>query len=121
MRPYIIPAIIVGIIVPVLFVGTYFGLQEDIGFSISESHIDEAYLTADRFYDAGEIEKAINSYQYILKKDESQEKAAHELGKIYNEFNQCELAVEHYEKHIEVFPESARIAKGYEMAQKCGQ
>ena len=121
MKPIVIPIIIIGILIPVLFAGTYFGFDSDIGASISEKHLQDSYAIAERLYNNGQFENAANSYLYILDKDQTQEKAAHELGKMYNHSGQCQEAQEHYDKYIELFPESERIIEGHTLAQTCGQ
>ena len=110
-------AIAVG--VPMLLFGAYLGLVKYSEAERIEKTILFKYGSANNYYQDGQFERASEAYSEILEFDEKQEKAAHELGKIYNRFNQCKMAQEHFEKYVKIFPDSSRILEGYKIAQSC--
>ena len=84
-----------------------------------DDRIDLLYDEAQLHIDNGDLSKAEMTYFEIIELKPNEEKAWHEIGKILVRTDACSEAISHYEKYVELFPESTRGAEGYELAKLC--
>ena len=77
------------------------------------------YTDGQNYIDDGNLVQAQSIYSQIIELKPNEEKAWHEKGKILVRTNACSDAELHYEKYVEIFPESTRGAEGYELAKSC--
>jgi Tfp pilus assembly protein PilF len=112
----VVPLIITVILVPLL---AYSVIAEHGEQVREEMTIDSMYAKANVFVDKGDSDAALLAFVEIIEKDQSQEKAWHEVGKILNRFKMCDESLDHYEKYVKLFPDSVRGNQGYEIAKQC--
>ena len=84
-----------------------------------DDRINIQYDEAQRYIDDGNLSQAQSIYSEIIQLKPTEEKAWHEKGKILVRTNSCSNAERHYEKYVDLFPESTRGAEGYELAKLC--
>lgn len=84
-----------------------------------DDKISDLYDDGQDYIDDGNLLQAQLTYSQIIEIKPNEEKAWHEKGKILVRINSCSEAETHYEKYVEIFPESARGAEGYELAKSC--
>jgi len=84
-----------------------------------DEKISILYDDAQNYIDDGNLPEAKSIYSEIIELKPNEEKAWHEKGKILVRTDACIEAVSHYEKYVEIFPESTRGAEGYELAKSC--
>ncbi len=84
-----------------------------------DEKISILYDDAQNYIDDGNLPEAKSIYSEIIELKPNEEKAWHEIGKILVRTEACTEAVSHYEKYVEIFPESTRGAEGYELAKAC--
>ena len=84
-----------------------------------DDKISDLYDDGQDYIDDGNLLQAQLTYSQIIELKPNEEKAWHEKGKILVRTNACNDAENHYEKYVEIFPESARGAEGYELAKSC--
>ena len=84
-----------------------------------DDRINILYDDGQDYIDEGNLPQAQSTYSQIIELKPTEEKAWHEKGKILVRTNSCDDAEIHYEKYVEIFPESTRGAEGYELAKSC--
>lgn len=84
-----------------------------------DDKISDLYGDGQDYIDDGNLLQAQLTYSQIIEIKPNEEKAWHEKGKILVRTNSCSEAEAHYEKYVEIFPESTRGAEGYELAKSC--
>ena len=84
-----------------------------------DDRINILYDDGQDYIDDGNLTQALSTYSQIIELKPTEEKAWHEKGKILVRTNSCDDAENHYEKYVEIFPESTRGAEGYELAKSC--
>jgi tetratricopeptide (TPR) repeat protein len=99
--------------------GVYFTIVEQGNQMRDKMTIESMYASAYVHVDRGNSDAAFAAFQDIFKRDASQEKAWHEIGKILNRFEMCDEAMAHYEQYVELFRDSVRGLEGYELAKQC--
>lgn len=97
----------------------YFAIVEQGNQMRDEMTIESMYASAYVHVDRGNSDAALAAFQDIVKRDASQEKAWHEIGKILNRFERCDEALAHYKQYVNLFRDSARGLEGYELARQC--
>ena len=84
-----------------------------------DDKISNLYDDGQDYIDDGNLSQAQLTYSQIIELKPNEEKAWHEKGKILVRTNSCNEAETHYEKYVEIFPESTRGAEGYDLAKSC--
>lgn len=84
-----------------------------------DDRIDLLYDEAQLHIDNGDLSKAEMTYSEIIEIKPNEEKAWHEKGKILVRTEACIESISHYEKYVDIFPESSRGAEGHGLAKQC--
>ena len=88
----------------VFLVGTTFGAWAQKQISEEEIKLQESFLMATKERILGNFEKAAELFEAYLKKDRTNDVAAFELGKVYDELAQPEKAIQSFEKALKLNP-----------------
>ena len=80
---------------------------------------EDPYIVAENQINNGELTKALETYSTIIEKDNSEEHAWHEKGKLLIRLGDCNEAQAHYSEYLTRFPNSLRGQEGYGLAKLC--
>ena len=113
--------IIKGIVIVVVVSIATLGILTYMNSIVEETQesIAQTYLKASEYVHAGNVSKAIDAYDQIIRYDYAEEMAWHEKGKLIKSFDDCTRAYIHYAEYLKVFPDSPRALEGFEEANKC--
>lgn len=86
------------------------------GFDLEKAGADEIYEKAKKYFDSGEVDKALKYFSKIIEKFEKSDKAdnaAFWIGEIYYKKGEFQRAIVEYQNVIEKFSTGNKVASAY--------